>query len=116
MRRMVAKREACRAILLFIKPYARKHRLFRTQQKKPVLFVPSPNVAEDHQTKNAKALEAKGAAVVVPDAEARTAAMRRAMELLSDKEALRTMSENLEKLARPDAAERIVDEIEKVMK
>ncbi len=53
---------------------------------------------------------------VVPDAEARTAAMRRAMELLSDKEALRTMSENLEKLARPDAAERIVDEIEKVMK
>ena len=38
------------------------------------------------------------------------------MELLSDKEALRTMSENLEKLARPDAAERIVDEIEKVMK
>ena len=43
-------------------------------------------------------------------------AMRRAMELLSDKEALRTMSENLEKLARPDAAERIVDEIEKVMK
>ena len=45
-----------------------------------------------------------------------TAAMRRAMELLSDKEALRTMSENLEKLARPDAAERIVDEIEKVMK
>ena len=83
---------------------------------KPVLFVPSPNVAEDHQTKNAKALEAKGAAVVVPDAEARTAAMRRAMELLSDKEALRTMSENLEKLARPDAAERIVDEIEKAMK
>ena len=83
---------------------------------KPVLFVPSPNVAEDHQTKTAKALEAKGAAVVVPDAEARTAAMRRAMELLSDKEALRTMSENLEKLARPDAAERIVDEIEKVMK
>ena len=38
------------------------------------------------------------------------------MELLSDKEALRTMSENLEMLARPDAAERIVDEIEKVMK
>ncbi len=37
---------------------------------RPVLFVPSPNVAEDHQTKNARALEAKGAAVVVPDAEA----------------------------------------------
>ena len=74
------------------------------------------NVAEDHQTKNARALEAKGAAVVVPDAEARTRAMARAMELLADGEALRRMSENLEKLARPDAAERIVDEIEKVMK
>lgn len=83
---------------------------------KPVLFVPSPNVAEDHQTKNARALEAKGAAVVVPDAEASTRAMARAMELLADKDALRTMSENLEKLARADAAERIVDEIEKVMK
>ena len=83
---------------------------------RPVLFVPSPNVAEDHQTKNARALEAKGAAVVVPDAEARTRAMARAMELLADGEALRRMSENLEKLARPDAAVRIVDEIEKVMK
>ncbi len=83
---------------------------------RPVLFVPSPNVAEDHQTKNARALEAKGAAVVVPDAEARTRAMARAMALLADGEALRRMSENLEKLARPDAAERIVDEIEKVMK
>ena len=83
---------------------------------RPVLFVPSPNVAEDHQTKNARALEAKGAAVVVPDAEARTRAMARAMELLANGEALRRMSENLEKLARPDAAERIVDEIEKVMK
>ena len=39
---------------------------------KPVLFVPSPNVAEDHQTKNARALETKGAAVVVPDAECQT--------------------------------------------
>lgn len=83
---------------------------------KTVVFVPSPNVAEDHQTKNARALEAKGAAVVVPDAEARTRAMARAMELLADGEALRRMSENLEKLARPDAAVRIVDEIEKVMK
>ena len=83
---------------------------------RPVLFVPSPYVAEEHQTKNARALEAKGAAVVGPEAEARTRAMARAMELLANGEALRRMSENLEKLARPDAAERIVDEIEKVMK
>lgn len=80
---------------------------------KPVLFVPSPNVAEDHQTKNARALESKGAACVVPDAQCRTRAMAMAIEMLADKEGLRAMSHNLEMLARPDAAERIVDEIVK---
>lgn len=83
---------------------------------KPVVFVPSPNVAEDHQTKNARALEAKGAAVVVADAACREAAMSRALELLSDPGTLGVMRRNLEQLARPDAAERIVDEILKVMK
>ena len=83
---------------------------------KPVLFVPSPNVAEDHQTKNARALETKGAAVVVADAESRTKAMPRALELLADREALAAMSRNLEALARPNAAEDIVNEIVKVMK
>ena len=83
---------------------------------KPVLFVPSPNVAEDHQTKNARALETKGAAVVVPDAECQTKAMPRAVELLADRETLAAMSRNLEALARPDAAEDIVNEIVKVMK
>ncbi len=82
---------------------------------KPVVFVPSPNVAEDHQTKNARALEAKGAAVVVPDAECLERAMDRAVALLRDREQLAAMSRNLEALARPDAAERIVDEILKVM-
>ena len=70
----------------------------------------------DHQTKNARSLETKGAAVVVSDAECRTKAMPRAMELLADREALAAMSRNLEALARPDAAEDIVDEIVKVMK
>ncbi|MDE5694824.1 MAG: undecaprenyldiphospho-muramoylpentapeptide beta-N-acetylglucosaminyltransferase [Alistipes sp.] len=78
---------------------------------KPVLFVPSPNVAEDHQTKNARALESRGAAAIVADAACRTEAMPRALELLADEAALRRMSENLEKLARPQAAEEIVDEI-----
>ena len=80
------------------------------------MFVPSPNVAEDHQTKNARALETKGAAVVVADAESRTKAMPRAMELLADKEALASMSRSLESLAKPNAAEDIVNEIIKVMK
>ena len=82
---------------------------------KPVVFVPSPNVAEDHQTKNARALERRGAAVVIPDAECRTRAMPRALELLADREALAEMSRRLEALARPDAAERIVDEIVRAM-
>lgn len=81
---------------------------------KPVLFVPSPNVAEDHQTKNARALEAEGAAVVIPDAAGRTEAMPRAIELLGDREALRRMSARLEALARPAAADDIVDEIVKI--
>ena len=83
---------------------------------KPVVFVPSPNVAEDHQTKNARALEAKGAAVVVPDAECRTQAMRRAQGLLEDPARRASMRRALESLARPHAAEDIVNEIVKVMK
>jgi len=82
---------------------------------KPVIFVPSPNVAEDHQTKNAQALEAKGAALLVADNRCREEAMERALALAADKEALVQMSSNLEKLARPDAAERIVDEIIRVV-
>lgn len=82
---------------------------------KPVVFIPSPNVAEDHQTKNAKALEQKGAAVVISDAACRAEAMRRAEGLLADPEALRRMSENIERLARPAAAKEIVDEIVKAM-
>lgn len=83
---------------------------------KPAIFVPSPNVAEDHQTKNARALEAKGAAAVVPDAACRTEAMRRAQELLSDTAALAAMRENIGRLATPRAVEDIVDEIVKVMR
>lgn len=82
---------------------------------KPVVFVPSPNVAEDHQTSNARALESKGAAVMVPDAVCRTEAMKRVVELLADRGALQRMSECLEALARPDAAAHIVDRIVKVI-
>lgn len=78
---------------------------------RPVLFVPSPNVAEDHQTKNAQALESEGAALLIPDDRCRTEAMPRALELLADSDRLRTMSEALERLAKPRAAEDIVDEI-----
>ena len=78
---------------------------------KPVIFVPSPNVAEDHQTKNARALESKGAALLVPDAVCREEGMRRAAELLGDPVRRAEMSRRIEALARPDAAERIVERI-----
>ncbi|MEG1982934.1 MAG: undecaprenyldiphospho-muramoylpentapeptide beta-N-acetylglucosaminyltransferase [Alistipes sp.] len=81
---------------------------------KPVLFIPSPNVAEDHQTKNAMALVAKGAAVVVADAAANTA-MEKATLMLKNKQALADMSNHISALAIDDSAERIVDEIEKIM-
>lgn len=83
---------------------------------KPVLFVPSPNVAEDHQTANARALVKEGAAVMVTDAECRERAVPEALRLLEDEEALQAMSRNLERLARPEAAEDIVDEILKLIK
>ena len=78
---------------------------------KPVIFVPSPNVAEDHQTKNARALVSKGAALLVPDAVCREEGMKRAVELLGDPARRAEMSRRIEALARPDAAERIVERI-----
>ena len=80
---------------------------------KPTIFVPSPNVAEDHQTKNALALVEKGAAEMVRDAEAVAKGMERALALLADKEHLQQLSKNIMKLGVADAAERVVRQIEK---
>ena len=80
---------------------------------KPTLFVPSPNVAEDHQTKNARALADKGAALLIPDSEAVARVMDEAVGLLKDPARLSELSRNIEALAIPDSAERIVNEIEK---
>ncbi|MBQ2374848.1 MAG: undecaprenyldiphospho-muramoylpentapeptide beta-N-acetylglucosaminyltransferase [Alistipes sp.] len=80
---------------------------------KPTLFVPSPNVAEDHQTKNAMALVEKDAAEMVRDSEVVTKGMPRALELLADKQRLQTLSKNIMKLGVADAAERVVKQIEK---
>ena len=78
---------------------------------KPVIFVPSPNVAEDHQTKNARALEAKGAAVLIPDAQAVTDVFPQIEALLSDPARLERMSKNIRALGISDSADRIVNEI-----
>ena len=83
---------------------------------KPTIFVPSPNVAEDHQTKNAMALVEKGAAEIVRDAEAVARGMQEAVALAEDKERLATLKRNIAKLAIDDSAERVVAEIEKLIK
>ena len=80
---------------------------------KPTVFVPSPNVSEDHQTKNAMALVEKGAAAIVPDSEAVDKAMAVALELVANNQQLESLRENIAKLAISDAADRVVNEIEK---
>lgn len=77
----------------------------------PAVLIPSPNVAEDHQTKNAMALVEKNAAVVVKNEEASDLIMRRAFEILQDQEQLDSLRDNILQLARPDAAQRIAREI-----
>lgn len=82
---------------------------------KPTIFVPSPNVAEDHQTKNAMALVERGAAEMVRDGEAVRRGMTEAVALAGDAERLEHLSANIAALAISDAAERVVAEIEKVL-
>ena len=82
---------------------------------KPTIFVPSPNVAEDHQTKNAMALVEKGAAEMVRDSEAVSRGMVEAVALAGDEERLERLSANIASLAISDAADRVVSEIEKVL-
>lgn len=80
---------------------------------KPTLFVPSPNVAEDHQTKNAQALVKKMAARMVADAEAVDCGISTALRMIADKGELTMLSKNISRLAIPDAADRVADEIVK---
>ncbi len=81
---------------------------------KPVILVPSPNVAEDHQTKNAMALVAKDAALHIADREAESKLVTSCLNLLEDKNKRKLLSENLRSMALPDAADRIADEIMKM--
>lgn len=82
---------------------------------KACIFVPSPMVAEDHQTHNAMALVNKGAARIIKDAEAPDTLMPAAMELIHDKAELRKIEEKALELALPDAAQSIADEAYKIL-
>lgn len=78
---------------------------------KPAILVPSPNVAEDHQTKNARTLVEKNAAALVKDSEGVELLMRTALKLISDPENLKRMAENMGKLALKNSADRIAEEV-----
>ena len=81
---------------------------------KPVVLVPSPNVAEDHQTKNALALVDKQAAIYVKDSEAEAKLMDVALSTVADDRKLKELSENIAKLALPDSARIIAQEVIKL--
>ena len=78
---------------------------------KAVIFVPSPNVAEDHQTHNAMALVKKNAAMMVTDAEAEDKLMKTACGLLAEPEKIALLENNIAALAKTDAAMDIVKEV-----
>ena len=81
---------------------------------KPAILVPSPNVAEDHQTHNAMALVNKNAAVLVKDADAADQLVPTALELINDKNRLEQLHTNVLKLAQTDSAKRIAEEVIKL--
>ncbi len=82
---------------------------------KPVILVPSPNVAEDHQTKNALALVNKQAAVYVKDVEAKEKLLPVALELVADADKLAALSQHITELALPNSATLIAKEVIKLV-
>lgn len=81
---------------------------------KPVILVPSPNVAEDHQTKNAMSLVKKGAAVMIKDIEAEEKLINEILELIEDTEKQKILSKNIDGMALRDSAKIIAEEVLKL--
>lgn len=82
---------------------------------KPVVFIPSPNVAEDHQTKNAAAVSDQDAAILLKESDI-SQFVKVVGDLVDDEEVQISLGKNIKKLALPDATKRIVDEVEKILK
>lgn len=82
---------------------------------KPCVLVPSPNVAEDHQTKNAMALSTRGAAVLVSDTDARNSLINTVLQLCADPAKLKDMSQKISAMALRDSDEKIADEVERIL-
>ncbi len=82
---------------------------------KPVILVPSPNVAEDHQTKNAMSLVSRNAGIMVSDGEAREKLIPEAIGLIENSDKMNQLASNIKMMAITDSSERIVDEIYKLI-
>jgi UDP-N-acetylglucosamine--N-acetylmuramyl-(pentapeptide) pyrophosphoryl-undecaprenol N-acetylglucosamine transferase len=82
---------------------------------KPVILVPSPNVAEDHQTRNAEALVSKKAALMIPDDQAREQLVDQMLKLMEDGPLKQEISKNIKQLGIADASQRIADEVMKII-
>ena len=82
---------------------------------KPTILIPSPHVAEDHQTKNALSLVDRNAAIMIKDSEVVDALEGQISSVLENKGATKAMCAELRKAARPEACKVIVDEIEKLI-
>lgn len=85
------------------------------RSRKACIFVPSPNVAEDHQTHNAMALVNKGAGKIVKDSQAGQVLMKQAIELVHNEKELAQIEQNALKMGLKDAAQVIVDEAYKLL-
>ena len=83
---------------------------------KTVVLIPSPNVAEDHQTKNAKALSERNAALLIPDSVINDKLFPEIHSLIKEEERGRQLAKNIKQLAKPEATRQIVDEAEKLLK
>lgn len=82
---------------------------------KPTIFIPSPNVAEDHQTKNAKAISDKNGAILIRESELETQFENVFSDLISNQSKQSELSQNIKKLAKPNATKDIVEEIMKLV-
>lgn len=83
---------------------------------KPVIFIPSPNVAEDHQTKNAMAFVNRQAAVLLKDSEAVGRLREMVNDLMKDESRSTQLGQNMRALAKPEATESIINELEKLVR
>jgi len=82
---------------------------------KPLILVPSPNVVDDHQTKNAKAISEKGGCVLIKDSDAKNTILKTAFDLFENKSKMDSMKKSLSKLSSPNATQKIVNKIYEII-